>query len=104
MNYIEHLEFKDKVAKGREFCINQPFDICSTLIVEEMSELTKELMKNIRGNDNIDNIIEEIADVQLTLLNLINCLDVAKTVNDIMNNKYARTYERYVEPTLSHIV
>lgn len=40
--------------------------------IEEMSELTKELVKNInRGQDNIKDIILEIADVQITLYELI---------------------------------
>lgn len=40
--------------------------------IEEMSELTKELIKNInRGQDNIKDIILEIADVQITIYEII---------------------------------
>jgi len=35
------------------------------MAIEEMSELIKELSKNKRGQDNIDAIAEEIADVEI---------------------------------------
>lgn len=38
---------------------------------EEMSELQKELCKNMRGADNIEQIAEEIADVQIMLEQMI---------------------------------
>lgn len=37
------------------------------MCIEEMSELTKELCKNMRGRKNRENIAEEIADVQIML-------------------------------------
>lgn len=38
------------------------------MAIEEMSELTKELVKNsVRGKDNLPEIIEEIADVMVTI-------------------------------------
>lgn len=37
------------------------------MAIEEMSELTKELCKNMRGRKNKENIAEEIADVQIML-------------------------------------
>ncbi len=38
--------------------------------IEEMSELTKELVKHMRGQDNRDAIAEEIADVEIMLCQL----------------------------------
>ena len=35
--------------------------------MEEMAELTKELSKNLRGQDNAAHIAEEIADVEIML-------------------------------------
>lgn len=35
--------------------------------VEEMSELTKEIIKNLHGAANMGNICEELADVEITL-------------------------------------
>ena len=38
------------------------------MVLEEMSELQKEILKNInRGKDNLPEIIEEIADVEIML-------------------------------------
>ena len=53
-------------------------DIQLIIAIEEMSELTKELTKIIRGYDRQNNIIEEIADVKIMIeqLELIfNCHD-----------------------------
>lgn len=33
------------------------------LVIEEMSELSKEIIKNVRGKDNRHEIVEEMADV-----------------------------------------
>lgn len=40
------------------------------MAIEEMSELTKEIVKSIRGKDNKDKIAEEIADVDIMLCQL----------------------------------
>ena len=37
------------------------------MAIEEMSELTKELTKALRGKIKLDNIIEEVADVEIML-------------------------------------
>lgn len=37
------------------------------MALEEMSELTKELTKNLRGKENIIQVCEEIADVEIML-------------------------------------
>lgn len=42
-------------------------NIAKCYAVEEMAELAKELIKDIRGIGNRENIIEEIADVYYTL-------------------------------------
>jgi len=39
----------------------------TNMAIEEMSELTKELCKSLRGWDNKEHIAEEIADVEITL-------------------------------------
>ena len=53
-------------------------DILFTIAIEEMSELTKELTKTIRGYDRRNKIIEEIGDVRIMLEELemiFNCED-----------------------------
>lgn len=37
------------------------------MLLEEMSELQKEICKSWRGADNVDHIAEEIADVEIML-------------------------------------
>ena len=54
------------------------------MVIEEMSELTKELCKFFRGKDNLDNIADEAADVAIMLeqLQLIfNLHDVSKRMD-----------------------
>lgn len=41
------------------------------MVVEEMSELTREILKNVnRGKDNVAAIVEETADVEIMLESL----------------------------------
>ena len=42
-------------------------DLQINMVIEEMSELTKELLKDKRGKDNRENIVEEYSDVLFTL-------------------------------------
>ncbi len=48
----------------------------SVILIEEMSELTKELVKNIRGKDNYDCLVEEMAHVMLSLSVVARVLDI----------------------------
>lgn len=41
------------------------FDAQMTVVIEELSELIKEICKNKRGNSNLDSIAEEVADVEI---------------------------------------
>ena len=63
--------------------------------IEEMSELTKELVKNMRGSDNHESIVEELADVyimldQIQIMNGINLNEVLAK----MHEKLERLKER----------
>ena len=50
-------------------------------VIEEMSELIKEILKNVnRKKDNIDAIVEETADVEIMLGQLKCCYDIADKV------------------------
>lgn len=65
-------------------------DIQLIIAIEEMSELTKELSKIIRGYDRRTNVIEEIADVRIMIEQLegiFNCHDeVYKQMDSKLNN------------------
>lgn len=64
--------------------------------VEEMSELTKELIKNInRNKDNEAEIILEIADVQIMLMQLIEIYKVdGNNLLEAIEYKLLRQKER----------
>ncbi len=51
------------------------------MAIEEMAELTQAICKSFRGKDNLDNIIEEIADVEIMLAQL-------KIIFEISQNKF----------------
>lgn len=52
-------------------------------VIEEMSELTKEILKNVnRKKDNLAELIEETADVEIMLGQLKYCYGIEKQVAD----------------------
>lgn len=58
------------------------------MVIEEMSELTKEILKNInRKKNNVDAIIEETADVEIMLEQLKANYDIAGKVEEYKQNK-----------------
>ncbi len=63
--------------------------------MEEMSELTKELSKSIRGFENRDEIIEEVADVYIMLkqIEIIHSISLEELFARIMK-KTERLKER----------
>ena len=64
------------------------------IAIEEMSELTKELLKNtLRGKDNIQQITEEIADVTLMLEDL-----------QVMYNIKQSDIDKIVEQKIYHML
>ncbi|WP_328291103.1 hypothetical protein [Longicatena caecimuris] len=65
------------------------------MAIEEMSELTKEICKAKRGEHNHDAIVEELADVLITLDQLqIICNINSKELADIKFKKVERLEER----------
>lgn len=70
-------------------------DLQLTQVIEELSELTKEVCKYLKGSDSHEQITEEIADVLLMIEQLIiicglNHSDITK----IMQEKLERTLQR----------
>ena len=64
------------------------------VVIEEMSELTKEICKFKRGHDNHQKIVEEIADVEIMLQQLKMICDVK--CSELEGAKYQKT-ERLAE-------
>lgn len=71
----------------------------SQLVVamEEMSELTKELSKNIRGASNVNAISEEIADVEIMIEQLKLIFQNRSEVDIIKAYKLRRLSERLLK-------
>lgn len=65
--------------------------------IEEMSELTKELCKNGRGQENTTHIAEEIADVEIMLRQMVMLFDCAGQVETFHRYKLERLAERIKE-------
>ena len=67
-------------------------------VIEEMSELTKEILKNVnRNKDNVDAIIEETADVEIMLEQLKVCYDIKRRVEDYKVEKLKKIDQRLDE-------
>ena len=66
--------------------------------IEEMSELTKELCKNLRGHYNLDKIYEEMADVYIMLAQMQILLQMeVEGLEYMINKKIERTKERVLD-------
>lgn len=67
-------------------------------VIEEMSELIKEILKNVnRQKDNISEIIEETADVEIMLGQLKCCYDIKNQVDDYKREKFKTIARRLDE-------
>ena len=64
---------------------------------EEMSELTRALSRNNRGEDNADNIAEEIADVEIMLYQLKQIFDCAAATDKWREKKLVALLRRVGE-------
>ena len=67
------------------------------MVVEEMSELTKELCKELRERGNIENIAEELADVEITLAQIKIIYGIYDKVEEFRNFKLNRFATRMAE-------
>ena len=68
--------------------------------MEELSELSKEISKWLRGEDNVEEIAEEIADVMICIQQMCMIHDISKEkVDAIKERKISRTLKRIVEDT-----
>lgn len=60
------------------------------IAIEEMAELTKEICKNFRGEENVNQIAEEIADVKIMLAQLEFLFCCSDKVNKWIDIKLRR--------------
>lgn len=66
----------------------------SMMLLEEMSELQKEICKSYRGADNAEQIAEEIADVEIMLAQIKMIYDVADEAARYRESKVKRLWKR----------
>lgn len=67
------------------------------MVIEEMSELIKELCKELRDRGNTENIAEEIADVEITLAQIKMIYDIEEAVEKQRDYKLNRFANRMIE-------
>ena len=67
------------------------------MVIEEMSELTKELCKELRDRGNVENIADELADVEITLAQIKIIYDIADKVEEHKDFKLKRFASRMEE-------
>ena len=66
--------------------------------IEELSELQKELCKYLRGKGDIRNMVEEIADVNIMIKQMMVYFSIEQsTVEFVMTKKLERTKERLLK-------
>ena len=71
------------------------------IAIEEMSELTKEISKDLRGKGNREHIIEEMADVQLILDELKEYYNISQEdIYKVKRKKILRTQKMYLESSV----
>lgn len=63
------------------------------MAIEEMAELTQAICKSFRCNDNIENIIEEIADVEIMLAQIKLIFEINENVMCIKQVEKIRRLE-----------
>lgn len=67
------------------------------MVIEEMSELTKELCKELRNRGNTENIADELADVEITLAQIKMIYNIDKIVEEHKDYKLRRFSSRMKE-------
>jgi hypothetical protein len=67
------------------------------MVLEEMSELQKEICKLWRGRDAITHIAEETADMEIMLEQLKLMLNIEGKVNDFRQQKVERLVQRLID-------
>lgn len=75
---------------------SQSVDINKTIVIEELSELQKELCKDLRGYNRREEIKEEMADVYI-------CLQLLKEIYNFFDEDLDKMYERKMRRNIQRI-
>jgi hypothetical protein len=63
--------------------------------IEELAELTVQLAKHLNGADNTNEIVDEMADVQIMLWQLVEIFTCTAQLDFRIESKCQRSRERY---------
>ncbi len=91
------------MEKAQELKIyNEAIDFFGTesqkiMVIEEMSELTKELCKELRNRGDVGHIAEELADVEITLAQIKMIYNIHQAVDEQKDYKLNRLAKSMVE-------
>lgn len=96
------LEEESEIDDSQKMAIEMYGKEHQTMIaIEEMSELTKEISKEYRGEENIDKITEEIADVYICLEQLQMIYEIEdEDLDEMIQKKMERNYNRMIKELL----
>ena len=98
MNEIEKYEKRIEQLNVLKSLVGKYGDKQIIVCIEDMSELTKELCKNLRGHYNLNKIYEEMADVYIMLYQMQILLKIDDEVlDDMIDKKIQRTKERLLD-------
>ncbi len=75
---------------------SQSVDVNKTIVIEELSELQKELCKDLRGYNRREEIKEEMADVYI-------CLQLLKEIYNFSDEDLDKMYERKMKRNIERI-
>lgn len=75
---------------------SQSVEVNKTIVIEELSELQKEVCKDLRGYERREEIKEEMADVYI-------CLQMLKEIYNFSNEELEKMYERKMRRNIERI-
>lgn len=78
------------MVASHKICINK------TIVIEELSELQKEVCKDLRGYERREEIKEEMADVYI-------CLQMLKEIYNFSDEELEKMYERKMRRNIERI-
>ena len=75
---------------------SQSVEVNKTIVIEELSELQKEVCKDLRGYERREEIKEEMADVYI-------CLQMLKEIYNFSDEEFEKMYERKMRRNIERI-
>lgn len=75
---------------------SQSVEVNKTIVIEELSELQKEVCKDLRGYERREEIKEEMADVYI-------CLQMLKEIYNFSDEELEKMYERKMRRNIERI-